>query len=184
MTRIRSHGLALVAAGRCPFVVSSKGQNRVESLMDGRDEARARVYNLSGGGGKETAMNARRSVRLILWGLSAAVLLAAPTMAQPVLTLEGSCPGPMRAQAEGMFPRAVVYLYFSPERGLYEFPPFHMCYGVDVGLNVHRLHFVGSTRADDFGTAGWEGDVGPRACGGFMQAMDNRCQISNVVQVP
>lgn len=129
-------------------------------------------------------MSASRSVRLALWGVGAAVLWAAPAMAQPVLTVEGSCPGPMRAQADGMFPRAVVYLYFSPERGFYEFPPFHMCYGVEVGLNVHRLHFVGSTRADDFGTARWEGEVGPRACEGFMQAMDRFCRISNVAQIP
>lgn len=61
-------------------------------------------------------MSARRCVGLALWGLGAAVLWAGPALAQPVPTLEGSCPGPMRAQAEGIFPRAVVYLYFSPER--------------------------------------------------------------------
>lgn len=129
-------------------------------------------------------MNANRSRGVALIAALSLSLLTTPALAQPVLTVEGSCPGSMRALAEGMYPRAVVYLYFSPERGFYEFPPFHMCYGVEVGLNVHRLYFVGSTRADDFGTALWEGDAGPRACGGFMQAMDNRCQTSNVGQVP
>lgn len=52
------------------------------------------MYNLNDGGGKETVMNARRSVSFALWGLSAAVFCAAPAMAQyePVLTLEGICP--------------------------------------------------------------------------------------------
>ncbi len=129
-------------------------------------------------------MSARRSVRLALWGLGATVLWAAPAMAQPVLTLEGSCPGPMRALAEGMHPEDVVYLYFSPERGSYTFPPLHQCYGVEVGLNVRRLHYVGSTRADPNGLATWEGTAGPAACGGFLQAMDRVCRITNVAEIP
>lgn len=151
--------------------------------MDDRCEAGARVYNLSDGGGKETAMSARRSVRLALWGLGAAVL-AAPAMAQPVLTVDGSCPGSLQARANGLFPTATAYLYFSPERGSYTFPPFHMCYGTEVGLNVRRLHYVGRTRVDDHGTAVWSGTGGPSACSGFLQAMDSVCRITNVAQIP
>ncbi len=104
--------------------------------------------------------------------------------AQSTLSVEGDCPGELRAQADAMYSRAVVYLYFSPEQGSYTFPPLHQCYGVEVGLNVRRLHFVGTVRADDLGTAVWNGTSGPAACGGFLQAMDNHCQITNVARIP
>lgn len=104
--------------------------------------------------------------------------------AQPMLRVEGTCPGSMQAIAEGTYPEEVVFLYFSPQRGSYTFPPLHHCYGVEVGLNVRRLHYVGSSRADSNGLAIWTGMAGPAACGGYLQAMGRLCDITNVVQIP
>jgi len=128
-------------------------------------------------------MNSTRLSRLALMGLGVMSMFAAPVMAQPVLTLEGTCPGTMRAQAEGMRPRATAFLYFSPARGSYTFPPFHMCSGVEVGLDVRRLRLVGTARIDDSGSAFWEGAAHPRACGGFLQVIDNVCRITNVIEI-
>ncbi len=128
-------------------------------------------------------MTKRRSVRLALWGLGAAALIAAPAMAQPVLTLEGSCPGPVLAQVSGSSPGGVVRLYLSPHRGSYAFPPFHPCYGVEIGLDPQRIRHVATTRADQAGIARFNGDAGPAARGGFLQAMSDFCEVTNVVQI-
>ncbi|MCL4198078.1 MAG: hypothetical protein KJZ69_11365 [Phycisphaerales bacterium] len=131
-------------------------------------------------------MSARRSRGFTRWSLCAAGALAlwsAPALAQPVLTLEGSCPGRMLAQVSGSSPRGVVRLYFSPHRGSYAFPPFHPCYGVEIGLDPRRIQHVGTTRADQAGIARFNGDAGPAACGGFLQAMSDFCEVTNVVQI-
>lgn len=120
----------------------------------------------------------------VVSAVTALLALAHPATAQPTLTIEGDCPGELRVQADGMHHREEVRLYFSPERGSYTFPPFHQCYGVEVGLSVRRLYYLGSVRADDFGTAVWSGSAGSAACGGFLQAMDRLCAITNVAQIP
>lgn len=116
------------------------------------------------------------------------VLLAAITSAQaqnPVLTIEGACPGNLHVQADGIpTPGITVHLYYSPRRGSYTFPPFTPCYGVEIGLDVRHLWYLGATRADDSGTATWDGAAGPSACGGFLQAMSRICDITNVAQIP
>lgn len=155
--------------------------------MDARGEAGARVYSLSGGGGKETVMSARRSVRLALWGLGAAVLWAAPAMAQPVLTLEGSCPGPMRAEIRGARPERAIILLFSPRANPFRLPKFHFCSGVELGLGYRGLRGIASTVSDETGFAFFEGIAGPLACGGYLQTLnypDGGCETSNVVQIP
>ncbi len=124
---------------------------------------------------------------LALWSLAVPMFAAGSAAActDPVLTLQGGCPARfLLAQADGMFPGSTAYLYFSPRQGSYTFPPLHMCEGVQVGLDVRRLYFVGSTRANEAGTAVWRGEAGPGACGGFLQVLDNHCSITNVAQIP
>lgn len=155
--------------------------------MDGRGEAGATVYNLSDGGGKETVMNASRSVRLALWGVAAAALWAAPALAQPVLMLEGSCPGFMRAEVSGARPNRSILLLFAPSQGSYTLPLGHWCAGTRLGLNWRGLQIATAARADETGFAFFEGQAGQRACGGWLQTLnypDGGCETSNVVQIP
>ncbi len=155
--------------------------------MDGRGEAGATVYNLSDGGGKETVMNASRSVRLALWGVAAAALWAAPALAQPVLMLEGSCPGFMRAEVSGARPSRSILLLFAPNQGSYTLPYHHWCGGTRLGLNWRGLRIAAAARADENGFAFFEGNAGPLACGGYLQTLnypDASCETSNVVRIP
>lgn len=135
-------------------------------------------------------MNARRSVRLVLWGVCAVgalSLMAAPTLAQPVLTLEGSCPGFLRAEVRGATPDRAILLLFAPSRGSYTFPRGHWCEGTTLGLGWRGLQYASAARADENGFAFFEGNAGLRACGGYLQTLNypsGSCQTSNVVQVP
>ncbi len=105
-------------------------------------------------------------------------------MAQPVLTIEGVCPGELRAEVRGASPGAVVQLYFSPQRGYYVFPIFHPCEGIEVGLDVRHVRFVMSTRADESGVALLQAMAGRPACGGYVQSYTDFCRVSNVAQIP
>ncbi len=131
-------------------------------------------------------MRARRSVRFALWGLGAAMLFAAPAMAQPVLTVEGSCPGFMRTEVRGARPARSILLLFAPMSGSYTLPLGHWCAGTRLGLNWRGLRIAAAARADESGFAFFEGSAGPRACGGYLQTLnypDASCETSNVVQI-
>ncbi len=163
------------------------GENRVKSLMTGRGEAGASVCNLSDAGGKEMVMKPRGSFRVALWGLGAA-LWAAPAMAQyePVLTLEGSCPGMLRAEVSGAPPRDGVWLLFASETGSFRIPFWQYCEGVELGLGRRNIRAVDARNADEFGFAVFEGIASQRACGGFLQALTfpgAGCLTSNVVEI-
>ncbi|GEM_PF-1550740 len=112
---------------------------------------------------------------------------AAPAVAQPVLTIEGSCPGALRAQVTGARPGRSLLLLFAPDAGSTRLPLFHWCGGVTLGLDWHGLQIVSGAIADENGVAVMEGQVGSRACGGYLQTLNNPdggCEISNVVQIP
>ncbi len=134
-------------------------------------------------------MSGRRSVRFAVWGLGAAMLFAAPAVAQyePVLTLEGTCPGVLRAEVSGAPPRHGVYLLFSAETGSFQIPPdYQYCRGVVLGLGPRQLRQVAAANTDEFGFVEFHGLAGPRACGGFLQALTTPlggCLTSNVVQI-
>lgn len=133
----------------------------------------ARAFNLNDGCGKETVVNARRSVRLVLWGLDAALLCTAPAMAQyePVLTLEGTCPEFLRAEVSGAPPRHGLSLLFASETGTFRVPDSFYCAGVILGLGRRNLRDVAAGTTDEFGFIAFEGSVGERACGGYLQVL-------------
>lgn len=131
-------------------------------------------------------MSARRSVTLALRGLGAAVLCAAPALAQPVLTLEGSCPGPMRAEVRGARPGVGVILLFASETGSFTIPWYLQCGATELGLGRRHLRYVASTASDQNGFAFFEGVAGTQSCGGFLQVHTSQsggCETSNVVRI-
>jgi len=132
-------------------------------------------------------MNTNRINRLALVGLSVMAMLAAPAVAQPVLTIEGSCPGPMRAEVRGAQPRRGIVLLFSPRANPFRLPKFHYCSGVELGLGYRGLRAIENTITDENGFVAFEGVAGPLACGGYLQTLnapDGGCETSNVVQIP
>lgn len=133
-------------------------------------------------------MKPRGSFRLALWGLGAAACCAAPAMAQyePVLTLEGTCPGMMRAEVTGAPPRHGLSLLFASETGAFRVPDSFYCGGVILGLGRRNLRDVVAGTTDEFGFIAFEGSVGERACGGYLQVLTfplGGCLTSNVVRI-
>lgn len=132
-------------------------------------------------------MKANRAFQLVLIAAASLAIWSAPATAQPVLTLEGSCPGFVRAEVRGVRPDRSVLLLFAPMSGSYVLPFGHWCAGTRLGLNWHGLQIATAARADENGFAFFEGTAGPRACGGYLQTLnypDASCQTSNVVQIP
>lgn len=110
--------------------------------------------------------------------------LAGPAMAQfdPILTLEGSCPGMLRAEVSQRRPGKVASLLFASETGGVRVP-HNFCFGTQLGLGRRNLHEVDSQRLDRFGRASFAGMAGSRACGGYLQILVTSCETSNVVRV-
>jgi len=130
-------------------------------------------------------MSTTRLSRHALMGLGVMAMFAAPAMAQPVLTLEGSCPGPLRAEVTGAppDPRLNVWLLFASEPGSVAIPG-HVCQGLRLGLGRRNLRVAATGHADENGIVVFEGSAGPLACGGFLQVLAwGNCEVSNVVQI-
>jgi len=131
-------------------------------------------------------MNTKRINRLALMVLGVMAMFAAPATAQPMLTIEGSCPGPMRAEIRGARPERTLILLFSPRANPFRLPKFHFCSGVELGLGYRGLRGIASTGSDENGFAFFEGVAGPLACGGYLQTLNypsGGCETSNVVQI-
>jgi len=129
-------------------------------------------------------MNTNRINRLALMGLGVMALFAAPAVAQfePVLTLEGSCPGMLRAEVSRGRPDATAFLLFASETGSVAIP-HNFCFGTRLGLGRRNLRQVAVQGLDRFGATLFEGMAGARACGGYLQVIVNTCETSNVVQI-
>ena len=111
------------------------------------------------------------------------LLLAAPcALAQPVLTLEGSCPGPMRAEVRGGVPNFTAHLLFARSTGSF-YIRYGPCWGTTLGLSSQGLRVVASAIVDSQGQASFEGVASPGACGGYLQVFTSACQTSNVVRI-
>jgi hypothetical protein len=129
------------------------------------------------------------SVNRVLPALVVAIALGLPSAAaaQPVLTLVGTCPGPMRAEISGTPPRASVWLLYASETGSFTFPWYVTCGGIELGLGRRNLRSVGSVLTDDSGFGVIEGVAGPRACGGYLQALTYKatypCETTNVLKL-
>ncbi len=130
-----------------------------------------------------------RRVHNLLAFAGVLVGLTAPAMAQdPVLTLEGTCPGVLRAEVTSARPRTGLSLLFASETGTVTIPWFWQhCPGVELGLGRRNLREVASGTTDDLGRVTIKGMAGARACGGYLQVLTfplGGCLTSNVVQIP
>ena len=133
-------------------------------------------------------MRTIRINRIAVLGLGVMAMLAAPAMAQsdPVLALEGSCPGVLRAEVAGAPPRRGLSLLFASETGSTRIPNHAYCGGVVLGLGRRNLRVVEGGTTDEFGFIAFEGIAGGRACGGFLQVLTYPlagCLTSNVVRI-
>ncbi len=102
--------------------------------------------------------------------------------AGPMITVAGSCPGPMQLTVSGATPRGLVALVAGFRAGSFTLPP-GPCQGLVIGI---RPPFAAGTpfftRADGQGRVPFAQQAPARACGAFVQAIDGAtCAASNRV---
>lgn len=116
----------------------------------------------------------------------AALALSSAAQAQnPVLTLEGVCPGEMTVTVTGARGARTVLLGFARREGRTLVPLGMPCAGTVLGLEGRTLWTVLAFRTDESGTGHATAYAGNRACGGFLQALVNdECEVTNVIQIP
>ncbi|MCC6906346.1 MAG: hypothetical protein IT430_00265 [Phycisphaerales bacterium] len=132
-------------------------------------------------------MSNRMMIAALLASLAALLVSARLGLAQPVLSLEGGCPGFLRAEVRNAPPGSGILLLFAPHEGSFTLPRGNWCYGVTLGLGWRGLRQVAGAGVDEHGFAFFEGQAGQQACGGFLQTLNypsGGCEISNVVQIP
>ncbi len=131
-------------------------------------------------------MSNRMMIAALVASVAAFLVSAPPSLAQPVLTLEGSCPGPMRADVSGARPGGGVILLFASETGSFTIPWYLQCGGTQLGLGRYHLRYVASTASNQNGFAFFEAISGSQSCGGYLQihtSQSGGCETSNVVRI-
>lgn len=129
----------------------------------------------------------KRVLTAVVASLPTVLAPARSGLAQPVLTLEGECPGLLRAEVRNARPEKFILLLYAPHDGTFVLPRGNWCQGVQLGLGWRGLRQVAGVVADQNGVALFEGEVNSLACGGFLQTLNypsGGCEISNVVRIP
>ena len=127
----------------------------------------------------------RISSIVLISGLAFLGAFAGSAFAQPVISIEGSCPGAVRFRWEGAAPNEWAGLLYSDERGTITLS--QPCGGTVIGLGPRGLRLVSVFRTSANGAGVANGQADSRSCGGFLQLVVQDgypCTTSNVVQVP
>lgn len=113
--------------------------------------------------------------------------MAGSALAQPVISIEGDCPGRVTFRWEGAAPNQTAALAYSHATGNFVLPG-PPCDGTRLGLGSSGIRLVRTFRTGPEGRGQIVGRAAAFACGGYVQIIvleGNRpCPISNVVQVP
>ena len=100
----------------------------------------------------------------------------------PVLSLTGSCPGPVKLSLTGATRRGLVALGGAQAEGSFAVPG-GPCPGLVLDLDQPRL--LTSRVAGKSGSLSFMRQIPPGACGTFLQAVDAvTCTTSNAVAIP
>lgn len=127
--------------------------------------------------------------RCFLSDLAVVAMCFAAALAQaqePVLTLQGNCPGSMSAEVSQAPSRHGLSLLYASETGSFRIPFWQFCQGVELGLGRTHLQEVAHGTTDESGFISFHGFIGARACGGYLQVLTypgGGCTTSNVVQI-
>ncbi len=127
----------------------------------------------------------RTSSLLIVAGLAVLGVFAGSAFAQPVISIEGSCPTRLTFRWEGAPANCPAVLFVALETGRYTIPA-NRCDGTVLGLG-RGTRDVAVFRTRPEGRGQVTASVSQILCGQFAQMMvaDGRpCATSNVVQIP
>ena len=129
----------------------------------------------------------RSSAVLVIAGLAVLSVFAGSAFAQPVISIDGSCPTRLTFRWEEALPDHTGALIYSHATGnfLLPGPP---CDGTRLGLGSSGIRLVRTFRTGPEGSGQMVGRAAAFACGGYLQVIiveGNRpCTTSNVVQIP
>lgn len=107
--------------------------------------------------------------------------------AQPVISVEGSCPQRLTFRWEGASPDRRAWLVMSPENRGFQTPDGFPCGGTFLDIGPGSLRLVASFRTGASGRGQASGRVAPSMCGQYLQMVVEQglpCEKSNVVQIP
>ena len=100
----------------------------------------------------------------------------------PVLSLTGSCPGPVELSLSGATRKGLVSLAGAQAEGSFSIPG-GQCSGLVLALDHPRV--LKKAVAGGNGSLSFTHDVPPGACGTFLQVVDTvTCTTSNVLAIP
>lgn len=104
----------------------------------------------------------------------------------PVLSVDGACPGQLRVAWEGAEPNRAAALLFSRVRGAYTIAGGAVCGGTMLGLGTEGLRLHRRFDSGPEGAGEMDGTAVPASCGGYLQivVIGSPCSTSNVVQIP
>jgi len=129
----------------------------------------------------------RLSTMMLITSLVVPGVIAGSAFAQPVISIEGSCPTRLTFRWEEALPDHTGALIYSHATGnfLLPGPP---CDGTRLGLGSSGIRLVRTFRTGPEGSGQMVGRAAAFACGGYLQVIiveGNRpCTTSNVVQIP
>lgn len=99
------------------------------------------------------------------------------------LELGGQCPGPVQLSWSGAPPSTTLGIIFAMNTGTYVIAT-GPCAGTTLGLGTNQLQLY-NTIGSGSGSGSVNAQVGPGACGGYVQLITvPSCATSNVAQVP
>lgn len=114
----------------------------------------------------------------------ARVIAVAPS--QITLAVSAQCPGGGGIIVEwgGASPNGQVGLLFARSTGNFIIPNNRPCAGTVLGLSSNQLQIAFTGGAGQGGSRMIQGNIGPGACGGFLQLVDlTTCGTSNTAEI-
>ncbi|MCC6909387.1 MAG: hypothetical protein IT430_15715 [Phycisphaerales bacterium] len=103
----------------------------------------------------------------------------------PVLQLSGQCPGVLNAAWSGATPNRQMGIVYARNTGAFVVPG-GPCAGTALGLGTSQIQLV-RTVSTGSGSGSVNGNVGPAACGGYLQLVvvdGTPCTVSNTAHLP
>lgn len=105
---------------------------------------------------------------------------------QITLAVSAQCPGGGGIIVEwgGASPNGQVALLFARSAGNFVIPNNRPCAGTVLGLSSNQLQIAFTGNAGQGGSRMIQGNIGPGACGGFLQLLDlTTCGTSNTAEI-
>lgn len=128
----------------------------------------------------------RVSSILLISGLGILGVINQSSLAEPMISIEGTCPQRLTFRWEGASPDHQAALIVSRETGLFTIPAIQ-CSGTELGLGSQGIRLLATLRTGPEGRGEVTGRASQELCGQFAQLLvvdGNPCATSNVVQIP